>query len=165
MIRGPAMAAGLLLLAGCVDFGTHPWEPPSPVVAAVSADASAQPPGDGGPGSTGDGSAGTDATASVESACPHPGGKAAEVAVTLITNSFVPDMVRVCRGDKVIWHNQDTKEHTIYSGEPDLPDGMMQSPKIYYGKQWSYTFGSAGAFRYFCTTHKKKMRGAMVIVH
>ncbi len=79
-------------------------------------------------------------------------------------NAFVPDVVEICAGDTVVWSNRDTKEHTVTSGTPQAPDGLFNSGKLYLGDSWSLTFDEVGDFIYFCSTHKKKMRDALVLV-
>ena len=155
-----------LLLAGCVDLGSGPWPPP------LAPDG---PPGSVATGDVGlgasdgaqapDGAAGDGAGGLPTLQCPHPDGQPQPATIRLLANSFRPAEVAVCAGDSVTWVNEDTKEHAIFTGWPGAPDGKIQSPKIYYGKSWTWTFTKAGEFVYYCSTHKKKMQGAKVVVN
>ena len=153
-----------LMLAGCVDLGSETWQPPmamhGPPVSAPAVDAG-DAALDG--AAAGDAAAG-DAPAGLPSlACPHEDGQPHPVEVRLVANSFQPAELTICAGDAVTWVNEDTKEHAIFTGWPGAPDGQIQSPKIYYGKSWTWTFTKPGEFVYYCSTHKKKMQGAKVV--
>ena len=157
-------------LFGCIDFGTIPWDPDGPDAGAHPASPSgggsapsASTPGGGSstdPGSAGGTPDGDDAPAVV---CPHEDG-AQEVTVELVSNSFKPPEVTVCAGDTVTWKNLDSKEHTVFSGNPGAPDGLFSTDKLYFGETTSYTFTEPGEYYYYCSTHKKKMKGAKVVV-
>ena len=158
-------ALGALLLAGCVDLGSETWQPTSvtqgPPVSVPTADAGLSAI-DGAAALDG---AATDVPAGLPApACPHPDGQSQPVEIRLVANSFRPPEVLICAGDSVTWVNEDTKEHAIFTGWPGAPDGQIQSPKIYYGKSWTWTFTKPGEFVYYCSTHKKKMQGAKVVV-
>jgi len=84
--------------------------------------------------------------------------------VHIVANRFEPETTTICAGDVVEWRNEDSKEHTIVTGTPTAPDGTLSSPKIYFGGAWSHQFTEPGEFMYFCSTHKKQMRDAVVVV-
>ena len=165
-MRFVSVGLSALALTGCVDLGSEPWQPasalqgpPGQVAAADAAVGSA------------DGGAGPDSATGVQPAspprvtCPHADSQPHPVTVRLIANAFHPVAISICAGDPVTWVNEDTKEHAIYTGWPGAPDGQIQSPKIYYGKSWTWTFSKPGSFVYYCSTHKKKMQGAKVVVN
>ncbi len=158
--------AGVLTLAGCLDLGSDPWQAP----AAFQGAPATVPPqdtittADGGV-SAGDSHGDMPPEGPAPIVCPHADGAPAQTEVRMVSNHFQPADVAICAGDRVNWTNEDTKEHTIYTGWPGKPDGAVQSPKIYYGKSWSFIFKTPGEFIYFCSTHKKKMQGALVAVH
>jgi plastocyanin len=143
--------AAFALCVGCLDQGDDPWltEParePAPVAQG--------PVGDAAP---------ADVPADEISPCPRAEGPV-EVQVTMLANAFVPANLEICAGDTVTWTNQDTKEHTVTSGTPEVPDGRFDSGPFYFGRAWSWTFEDEGDWLYFCRTHKKKMRDARVVV-
>jgi len=153
-----------------MDLGSDPWEPPAafhvPAAAPPAVDAGAAPDGEVSANEATTGDPTNDKPASPPPLdCPHADGQPHPVDVRMVKNHFQPAVISVCVGDPVTWTNEDTKEHTIYTGWPGKPDGFLQSPKIYYGKSWTWTFKKPGDFIYFCSTHKKKMQGAQVIVH
>jgi len=143
--RAVLLALLLGALAGCLDLGTNAW--------TVDAGAApGRPPQSLGPGS----SAGLP--------CPGEQGEGREVRVAMAATTFRPSEVSICVGDTVTWVNQDTKEHTVYTGRPEDPDGRVQSPRLYVGDTFSWTFSEPGEYVYYCSTHKKKMRDAWVLV-
>ena len=161
-------AIGLVLMvwaaAGCWDLGDQPWEIPDAYVAASQTSPTptptpSTPVGDGGEDPTP--SAGSP---DAEAPCPHADGQADTVVVELVSTTFNPAVVTICVGDTVTWVNLDTKEHTIVTGVPGDPDGRIASERFYLGESFSYTFTEPGVYVYYCSTHKKKMRDAQVIV-
>ncbi len=168
----PLAAWALIGAAGCMDLGSRPWivgadtpsagSPPVDVAGATFAtDAAGMAPGGADAGAP---PVAPDAAIEPASPCPHPGGAAAELAVELAANTFRPSDLTICTGDAVTWTNFDTKEHTIYTGRPGAPDGVIRSPKLYFGEAYRWVFDAPGDFEYYCSTHKKKMWGAWVRV-
>lgn len=51
--------------------------------------------------------------------------------------------ITITGGDTVVWRNDDTANHQIVSVA-----GLFASPILHRGQQWSYTFSTAGNFRY-----------------
>ena len=159
------------LTGGCIDLGTRPWEPEAPPTVSEqpassgrAADAPRDRGGERSGGSEGDRTAGDLPVDEVDDApCPHSGGPVT-IDVALDSNAFEPEEVWICAGDTVTWTNFDTKEHTIFTGKPLDPDGRIQSPQLFYGESYSWTFAAPGSFEYYCSTHKKKMNGAWVHV-
>ena len=150
-----ARLAIALLALGCLDFGTLPFDPqkpspPSPAPPVGATDAATPPPG-------------TDAAAPPALVCPREGGPG-EVLVTMDGNGFQPMVVTGCAGDTVTWRNDDSKEHTVITGTPSAPDGLVASPKIYFGQTFSHVFDVPATYVYYCSTHKKKMKDARVII-
>ncbi len=148
----------VLVPVACMDMGDEPWEPMAeaapPVVFAepdgAIATADALPTGAG-------------AASEVAITCPDPAGPTLW-PVAMISNQFQPDTLTICAGDTVSWTNEDTKEHTIYAGSPEAPEGALSSKKLYFGQSVEITFEVPGEFIYYCSTHKKKMRDARIVV-
>lgn len=91
----------------------------------------------------GDGAAVRTVTAAARSQEPQ--------VVSLVDNRFVSDFVIVTVGGTVTFRNDEadpTVLHDVYS-----EDGMLLSPVIASGESWSYTFGSEGFWRYYCSFH------------
>jgi len=157
----------LLAVTGCVDLGSEPWDPGAEAPShgepqAGAAAPGSEPVGAGGAGG-GEADAGPPGADAEVAACDRSSG-AQTVDVLLVANAIRPHRVEICAGDTVRWTNRDTKEHTIMSGTPDAPDGRIASGKIYLGETYSYTFDDPGTVLYYCSTHKKKMRDAQVVV-
>jgi len=157
-----------LAFTGCLDLGSEAWE-----LDALPS------PGGHDPGARGGGGGGGFVPAPLDDSgmaiiadggeggdeiCPHADGPQ-EARVFMVANKFEPSAIEICAGDTVTWENRDTKEHTVYTGTPEDPDGMIATEKIYFGETFSFTFENPDDYLYYCTTHKKKMRDALVVVH
>lgn len=160
-----------LALGACWDLGDRPFEPAAAggPHGGPAGDSPRAPPGGSqapeGQAATPDGDpAGGDPADGATQACPHPDGAADEVLVVMENNAFEPAFVEVCVGDTVVWENRDSKEHTVYTGTPEAPDGLVGTAKLYYGDTYARTFDAPGDYVYYCSTHKKKMRDAVVAV-
>lgn len=137
-----ALLAGVALTSVCCfDLGSEEW-----VVEPINSN-------DGGTG-----------TSTSTLMCPHVDNEPHQALVEMINNAFVPNVLHICVGDTVVWRNRDTKEHTVYTGTPEAPDGVIASDQIYFGQTFSHTFVTLGDYLYFCSTHRKIMRDAHVIV-
>jgi plastocyanin len=71
--------------------------------------------------------------------------------------AFVPGVLRVARGDTVVWVNKDAFPHTATA-----QDKSFDSREIAAGKQWRFTAKRAGTFPYVCTLHPT-MKGSLVV--
>ena len=71
--------------------------------------------------------------------------------------SFGPGVVTVTSGTTVTWTNRDDIPHTVVS-----TDGVFKSKVLDTDEKFSYTFGKAGTFPYFCSIHPK-MTGKVVV--
>ncbi|MBI2078639.1 MAG: cupredoxin domain-containing protein [Euryarchaeota archaeon] len=82
------------------------------------------------------------------------GGGAAGQAIDIKSDlSFSPASVTVKVGTKVTWTNKDSTIHTVTS---DDADGPLNSGNLAAGGKYSYTFTTAGTFKYHCTPHATK---------
>lgn len=138
-----ALLAIVLATWGCVDLGSEPWPEER---------------------DTGTGTSTTSGLDAGGSGCPHPDGLPKQHQVEMINNTFRPNMLTICAGDSVLWRNRDPREHTVFSGTPEAPDGMIASDKVFLGGTFEYTFNSIGNFIYYCSTHWKVMRDAWIFV-
>ena len=93
-----------------------------------------------------------------ESATPIPNNsKVVKIVGNAGSNSFSPDPVEVKAGETVTWINDDSGRHTVTS-----KDGVFDSELMGKGQSFSYTFGKAGEYPYFCEPHPN-MVGTVVV--
>ena len=73
--------------------------------------------------------------------------QAEEIKVTLDNFTFSPNEVKVKVGDTVTWTNHDDIPHTVVSA------GKFRSKTMDTDGTFSFTFTSAGDYKYFCSLH------------
>jgi plastocyanin len=81
---------------------------------------------------------------------PQLGGAAAhadEIKVTIDNFTFSPKELKVKTGDTVTWTNHDDIPHTVVSA------GKFRSKTMDTDNSFSFTFTSAGDYKYFCSLH------------
>ena len=84
-------------------------------------------------------------------ATPAPAPISGTAYVVIKNFSFIPSNVKIKKGTKVIWVNNDTTTHTIVA---DAGTGVgMNSDKLTPGDSYAYTFPNAGTFTYHCGLH------------
>jgi plastocyanin len=71
--------------------------------------------------------------------------------------SFGPESLTVAVGTTVTWTNRDDIPHTAVSTE-----GAFKSKVMDTDEKFSFTFGKAGNYSYFCSIHPK-MTGKVVV--
>lgn len=87
---------------------------------------------------------------------------------------YVPDEIRIMRGDTVEWRNLQTYPHTI-TADParvsnranvELPEGAepFDSGRVRGGGVWRRTFTVPGVYRYLCLPHERQGMFGTVIV-
>ena len=72
---------------------------------------------------------------------------AEEVKVTIDNFTFSPAELKLKVGDTVTWSNHDDIPHTVVSA------GKFRSKAMDTDNTFSFTFTSAGDYRYFCSLH------------
>jgi Icc protein len=82
---------------------------------------------------------------------------ASSAEVNIDNFSFGPQTVTVPVGATVTWTNRDDIPHTVVS-----PDGVFKSKVRDTDEKFSYTFGKAGTYPYYCSVHPK-MTGKVVV--
>jgi amicyanin len=80
---------------------------------------------------------------------------AADVKIDNFT--FGPAELRVPVGATVTWTNRDDIPHTVVSTDKAFKSKVMDSDDKY-----SFTFGTAGNYTYFCSIHPK-MTGKVIV--
>jgi len=73
--------------------------------------------------------------------------QAEEIKVSLDNFTFSPNEVKVKVGDIVTWTNHDDIPHTVVSA------GKFRSKTMDTDGIFSFTFTSAGDYKYFCSLH------------
>ncbi len=71
-------------------------------------------------------------------------------------NCFGPTVLRLAVGETVTWKNVDPYAHTITAA------GGVFDYEIAAGDSYTFTFGSAGVYPYYCLLHAR-MAGAVVV--
>jgi plastocyanin len=82
------------------------------------------------------------------------------VVVSMQQDRFLPEVLTVAAGTAVTWSNDEpdpTNAHNVIS----LTHGI-ESPYIYPGEVWSYTFDVPGEYDYFCDLHEG-MYGKVIV--
>ncbi len=61
------------------------------------------------------------------------------------------------KGTTIVWENKESNKHklTIY--------GLVQSPILYQGDLFNYTFNEVGEYIYICAIFKKQIRGTITV--
>lgn len=95
-------------------------------------------------------------------ASPSPGAQSSSITIPvgaefLGTRAFIPADLNIEVGTTVTWMNADRDSHTSTSDAPGWNSGTI-SP----GRQFSFTFQTAGAFPYHCSFHPG-MTGTVVV--
>jgi plastocyanin len=72
---------------------------------------------------------------------------AEEVKVTIDNFTFTPAELKLKVGDTVTWTNHDDIPHTVVSA------GKFRSKTMDTDNTYSFTFTSAGDYKYFCSLH------------
>jgi plastocyanin len=73
--------------------------------------------------------------------------RAEEFKVTIDNFTFTPAELKVKVGDTVTWTNHDDIPHTVVSA------GKYRSKTMDTDGTFSFTFTSAGDYKYFCSLH------------
>jgi plastocyanin len=76
-----------------------------------------------------------------------PAAHCAETTVTIDNFTFAPAQLTVKVGDTVTWKNHDDIPHTVVSA------GKFRSKTMDTDDSFSFTFTTAGDYKYFCSLH------------
>jgi len=88
-----------------------------------------------------------------------------EVTIDLKDITFNPKSVKISKGTKVAWVNQDSVEHTVNTdSHPAHTYYLTQNSRtLKKGDKYSVTFTEAGIYPYHCTPHADSMKGAVLV--
>merc|ERR550514_1918570 len=83
---------------------------------------------------------------------------------------FVPDELKICKGDTVTWVNNKGGPHNVVFDEEAIPSGVKQESISMdgqlggEGETFSKKFDVAGTYAYYCEPHRGAgMNGALVV--
>jgi plastocyanin len=97
------------------------------------------------------------------STAPPSGGTPGANEVWMQSLAFNPAAKTISVGTTITWTNKDNTTHTVTSGVPGAPDGMFNSGNLNNGGTFSFKFGTAGTFKYYCTIHGVMMTATMTV--
>ncbi len=77
---------------------------------------------------------------------------------TLADKAYSPNPVQAAVGQKVIWTNMDSVQHTITSGTPGSADSGKEfdsglTKLLNHGDTFEHTFTKAGDYPFYCQLH------------
>lgn len=88
-----------------------------------------------------------------------------EVTIKMSQIKFVPQNVRVSKGTKVIWVNDDLAEHYVntdpHPGHNYYPS--QNSKLLKKGESYTLTFDQTGIYPYHCSAHYSSMMGSLLV--
>ena len=93
------------------------------------------------------------------------GGTAASPVATMTVDlppsyRFAPTDIVVPAGSTVTWTNHDNFSHSVAFVDGGLPsEPLVMKP----GETTTFTFSSAGTYRYQCSFHPQNMKGSVVV--
>merc|ERR1719389_1247396 len=103
-----------------------------------------------------------------------PGFAAATASVKMGSDSgqlvFVPDEVKICKGDTVTWTNNKGGPHNVVFDEDAIPSGVDQASISMddqlgeEGETFSMKFDVEGTYAYYCEPHRGAGMNANLIV-
>merc|ERR1711990_401122 len=73
---------------------------------------------------------------------------------------FVPDEIKICKGDSVTWVNNKGGPHNVVFDEDNIPEGVSQESISMdgqlgdEGETFSKKFDVAGTYEYYCEPHR-----------
>lgn len=86
------------------------------------------------------------------------------VAVVMQNTAFSPQTIKVKKGTKVTWTNNDTVRHNVVADDSGNAAGLPTTNDLLdKGGSYSFTFNTVGTFHYHCTPHPF-MTGSIEVV-
>ncbi len=80
-----------------------------------------------------------------------------EVSVAIQGSKFSQQNLKIKLGTKVTWTNMDQALHNVKSS-----DRTLDSPDLFKGDSWSFTFTTKGTYNYICSKHSS-MKGSITV--
>lgn len=90
---------------------------------------------------------------------------AKEVTIKLSQIMFDPKNIKISKGTKVTWINDDDVEHYVNSDSHPAHSYFIEqnSKALKKGDTFSMVFGQAGIYPYHCSAHASNMAGALLV--
>ena len=89
------------------------------------------------------------------------------VRVSALDNIYRPEALKVVSDTEVVWSNDGRNDHNVIPNESSDKFGV-ETADFAPGDEYSATFPTPGAYRYFCSLHATatagSMRGTIVVV-
>ena len=73
--------------------------------------------------------------------------------VRIVDLAFVPAVIHVKPGQKIVWTNEDQVAHTVTSGMMSDENLWPSSPPLGEGKKFELVIRVPGTYAYFCKPH------------
>ena|SRR3989344_4322045 len=86
-----------------------------------------------------------------------PQDQSTDVTISIKNFTFNPQMVKIKKGTKVTWINEDTAPHTATSYSD-----IFDSKTLSTGQSFSFTFNDSGSVNYYCSLHPN-MNGTIIV--
>lgn len=88
-----------------------------------------------------------------------------EVTIRLTQSKFDPDYLKISKGTKITWVNDDNVEHYVNTdSHPAHTYYPVQNSKVLKkGESFSLTFDQAGVYPYHCSAHAASMIGSLLV--
>merc|ERR1712176_1449529 len=83
---------------------------------------------------------------------------------------FVPDEIKICKGDSVTWTNNKGGPHNVVFDEDAIPSGVdqesisMDDQLGEEGDTYSMKFTTTGTYEYYCEPHRGAGVNAVLVV-
>ena len=83
---------------------------------------------------------------------------------------FVPDEIKICKGDSITWTNNKGGPHNVVFDEEAVPSGVnaekisMDGQLGEEGATYTTKLDTAGSYSYYCEPHRGAGMNAVVIV-
>jgi hypothetical protein len=82
------------------------------------------------------------------------GEKNSSIHWIVTSSNNLQGQITIAKGQSIIWNNQDSAEHTITSGNPEIGfNGIFDSGVLLPGKSFEFEFNESGEFSYYCIIH------------
>lgn len=86
------------------------------------------------------------------------------VAVAMQDEAFSPQSIKIKKGTKVTWTNNDSMQHNVVADDASNAAGLPTDNELFgKGGTYSFTFNTTGTFSYHCTVHPF-MTGSVEVV-
>jgi plastocyanin len=89
----------------------------------------------------------------------------AEITIKMSEIKFQPENLRITKGTKVTWVNDDSVDHFVNTDSHPAHTHQrdLNSRSLKAGESYSYTFSTAGLYPYHCSAHAENMVGNILV--